>query len=126
MPLPLNSVKTTAVIALHPLRSLILGLAMLCLLVQPMLNAAHELHDIEHALAGQSADEASTAADGKGVAGGLDGVLHGFEGCLHSTAMTASSYCWPARILRSAPPVSELAAIATSPLSRFLRPPITA
>ena len=118
--------KATALLLLHPLRSLILGFAVLCLLVQPILNAAHELHEIEHSLAVETGKDLAVADTSAKPDGGLDGVLHGLEGCLHGTPLTTISYHWTPRMLRGAPPISEPAAIAPSPLSRFLRPPITA
>ena len=112
---------------LHSLKALLLGLTVLCLLAQPVLAAAHELHEIEHALADAAASNPGDAAEEESpVPGTLDGLLHAFDCCLHATAVPAPVLSWASHRLQSLPPRVSLPVHAPSPPSRFLRPPIAA
>ena len=120
MTLPLRSL-------LHSLRGLFWGLTVLCLLAQPVLSAAHELHDAEHALADAAAGGPSDAvAEESPAPGSLDGLLHAFDCCLHATALPAPMLTWTPHPLQSLAPRLSLPAHTPSASSRFLRTPIAA
>lgn len=109
---------------LRSVRALLLGLTVLCLLAQPVLAAAHELHDVEHTLAGDSgsaADEETSSPPGT-----LERLLHAFDCCLHATAAPTSLLLWSPHRLQSLPPQVSLPAHTPATSSRFLRPPIAA
>ena len=126
-PLPCPDMTSPLRALLHSLRGLFLGLTVLCLLAQPVLSAAHELHEAEHALAHAAAGGSGDAvAEESPAPGTLDGLLHAFDCCLHATALTGTGPLWTPNILRSRPPLTPLPPAAPSPLSRFLRPPIAA
>ena len=108
-------------------KALLLGLTLLCLLAQPVLAAAHELHESTHAHAG--ADEAGpgdAAADEPARPGALERLLHVFDCCLHATALPAPGEAWRPRHLPSPSPHALLPVDIPSPVARFLRPPIAA
>jgi hypothetical protein len=111
---------------LHSVRALFLGLTVLCLLAQPVLAAAHELHEVEHALADAAGSHGDSADRESPAPGTLDGLLHAFDCCLHATALAAPALDWTAQRLGAAPPRVSLPLHTPSPLSRFLRPPIAA
>lgn len=112
---------------LHSLRGLFLGLTVLCLLAQPVLSAAHELHEAEHALAHAAAGGSGDAvAEESPAPGTLDGLLHAFDCCLHATAVPAAVLTWTPRPLQSLAPRESLPVHTPSAYSRFLRPPIAA
>ena len=68
MTLPLRSL-------LHSLRGLFWGLTVLCLLAQPVLAAAHEMHETEHAIADAAAGVPDDAVAGESLAPGTDADL---------------------------------------------------
>lgn len=109
---------------LHALKVLFLALTVLCVLMQPVVAAAHELHDAEHALANAAGGPQGEADSPE--PGSLDGLLHAFDCCLHATGLPTPALDWTAQRLGAAPPRVSLPLHTPSPLSRFLRPPITA
>jgi hypothetical protein len=112
---------------LQSIRALVLGLTVLCLLAQPVLAAAHEMHDAEHALVdGAGADHGVPADADASEPGTFDGFLHAFDCCLHATAVPAHSLFWTPHRLQALPPRVTLPAHTPSTSSRFLRPPIAA
>ena len=112
---------------LHSLKTLFLGLTVLCLLAQPVLSAAHELHEAEHALADAAASlSGDTMVEDAPAPGTLDGLLHAFDCCLHATAVPTPVLAWTAHRLQSLPPRVILPVHTPSRSSRFLRPPIAA
>lgn len=109
-------------------RTLLLGLAVLCLLAKPVLAAAHELHDAEHtrsALAEGLPHDADSRADAP-QEGALDGLLHALDCCLHASAVMPESYDWAAVPRRHQPPAFVRPPHWPALTSRFLRPPISA
>ena len=112
---------------LRSCRALLLGLTLLCLLAQPVLAAAHELHDAEHALAAATGGEHGVPVDADvPEPGTFDGLLHALDCCLHATAVPAPSLFWTPHRLQSLPPRVSLPVHTPSLSSRFLRPPIAA
>lgn len=112
---------------LHSLKTLFLGLTLLCLLTQPVLSAAHELHEVEHALADATASlSGATVVEESPAPGTLNGLLHAFDCCLHASAVPAPALAWTAHRLQSLPPRVNLPVHTPSRSSRFLRPPIAA
>jgi hypothetical protein len=112
---------------MHTLRGLFVSLMVLCLLAQPVLAAAHELHEAEHALADAAAGALGVAVDDASPAPGtVDSLLHMFDCCLHATAAPVPVLTWTAHSLQSLPPRVSLPVHTPSPFSRFLRPPIAA
>jgi hypothetical protein len=112
---------------LRALKVLFLALTVLCVLVQPVLAAAHELHEAEHALADVTGGAQALAVEANSPEpGSLDGLLHAFDCCLHATGLPTPVLDWTAQRLGAAPPRLSLPLHAPSPLSRFLRPPIAA
>ena len=109
------------------LRTLVLGLTVLCLLAQPVLAAAHEMHDAEHALTdGAGRDHGVASAVDPTEPGTLNGLLHALDCCLHATAVATPSLVWtPHRPVSLAPRLSLPSHTPSLP-SRFLRPPIAA
>lgn len=126
-PLPCFAMTLPLRPLLHSLRGLFWGLTVLCLLAQPVLSAAHELHEAEHALADAAAGVTGDAvAEESPAPGTLDGLLHAFDCCLHATAVPAPVLAWTPHRLQSLPPRVNLPAHTPSHSSRFLRPPIVA
>ncbi len=112
---------------LHSLRALLLGLTVLCLLAQPVLAAAHEMHDAEHALTdGAGRDQGLPGDADPSEPGTLNGLLHALDCCLHATAVATPSLVWTPHRLQSLPPRVSLPVHTPSLSSRFLRPPIAA
>ncbi len=111
---------------LRSLEALLLGLTVLCLLVQPVLAAAHELHETEHTLADGTGDHGVPSDEQTPPSGTLDSLLHAFDCCLHATAVTTPVLAWSPQRLQSPPPQVTLPVRIPSPSSRFLRPPIAA
>jgi len=112
---------------LRPIRALILGLTILCLLAQPVIAAAHELHDAGHesstAVTQGPHEPSKSEVPPPGI---LEGLLHAFDCCLHATALPAAAFAWAPHRLQSLPPRVRLPVHTPSPTSRFLRPPISA
>lgn len=112
---------------LHSIRALFLGLTALCLLAQPVLAAAHEMHDAQHALADATAGDHGVPVDtDPAEPGTFDGLLHALDCCLHATAVATPPLAWTPHRLQSLPPRVSLPVHTPSLSSRFLRPPITA
>lgn len=112
---------------LYSLKALFLGLALACVLAQPVLAAAHELHEAEHERAEAVAADRGVTTDAEDpTPGTLDDLLHAFDCCLHATALPAPALAWTPQRLHALPPRESLPAHTPSPLSRFLRPPIAA
>ena len=112
---------------LHPLRALVLGLTVLCLLAQPVLAAAHEMHDAEHALAAVTGENHGVPVDADpSEPGTFDGLLHAPDCSLHATAAATPTLVWTPHRLQSLPPRVSLPVHTPSLSSRFLRPPIAA
>lgn len=107
---------------------LALCLAVLCLLAQPVLAAAHAVHDVAHL---QADGDGATGDDGGGPepdpdAGGLGRLVHVFDCCLHASALPGPVLVWaPQR-----PPLPRPEPVThghpASPPSHLLRPPIAA
>ncbi len=112
---------------LRVFKAVLLGLTVLCVLVQPVLAAAHELHEAEHALADAGVGTRAQAVDAKSPEpGSLDGLLHAFDCCLHATGLPAPALDWTAQRLGAAPPRVSVPLHTPSHLPRSLRPPIAA
>jgi hypothetical protein len=112
---------------LRSLRVLFLGLTVLCLLAQPVLAAAHEMHDAEHALAdGAGRDHELPGDADPSEPGTLNGLLHALDCCLHATAVATPSLVWTPHRPESLAPRLSLPLHTPSLPSRFLRPPIAA
>ncbi|WP_374601989.1 hypothetical protein [Arenimonas sp.] len=113
--------------SLRVAKALFFGLALLCVLAQPVLAAGHELHEAEHERAASMAAEHGVALEvDSSEPGTLDGLLHVFDCCLHATAVPAPALDWIAQRLEALPPRECLPTHTPSQPSRFLRPPITA
>lgn len=111
----------------HSLRALFLGLTVLCLLAQPVLAAAHEMHDAAHAMADATGGDHGTAVDADPAEPGtFDGLLHALDCCLHASAVPTPALFWTPHPLQTLPPRVSLPVHTPSSSSRFLRPPITA
>lgn len=109
------------------LRPLLLGLALLCLLAQPVLSVAHEMHDAEHALADPTGADHGVASDAESAQPGtFKSLLHALDCCLHATVVATPALVWTPHALRSLPPRVSLPVHTPSSPSRFLRPPIAA
>ncbi|GAB2503805.1 hypothetical protein [Arenimonas alkanexedens] len=113
-------------IVFRSLLALVLGSAVLCLLVQPVLSAGHELHELEHVQVASAADGCADDTESVPEPGTLEGLLHAFDCCLHATALTGTALAWTPRVMGASPPKTAVSTVAASPLSRFLRPPISA
>ncbi len=112
---------------LQSLRALFLGLTVLCLLAQPVLAAAHEMHDAQHALADATDGDHGVPVDADPAEPGtFDGLLHALDCCLHATAVPTPLLFWTPHRLQSLPPRVSSPAHTPSLSARFLRPPITA
>lgn len=126
-PVLLEDMKSPLRALLHSLRGLFLGLAVLCVFAQPVLSAAHELHEAEHVLTEHAAGLAGgSEAEVAPAPGTLDGLLHAFDCCLHATAIPAPALTWIAHRLQSRLPGVSVPGHMPSHPSRFLRPPIAA
>ena len=109
------------------LRTLFLGLAVLCLLAQPVLAAAHEMHDAQHVLADGTGGDHGVPGDADVPEfGTFDGLLHALDCCLHATAVATPSLAWIPHRPQSLRPRVSLPVHTPSLPSRFLRPPIAA
>lgn len=108
---------------LRTFKALALCLAVLCLLVQPVLAAAHAMHDAVHT----HSDAGPTgSADSETEPGSLDSLVHVFDCCLHATALPTPMLVWSSQRLSSPPPQVHKRLHAPSPPSKLLRPPIAA
>ncbi len=126
-PLPCLAMTLSLRSLLHSVRSLFWGLTVLCLLAQPVLAAAHEMHETEHAIADAAAGVPDDAVAGESLAPGtLDGLLHALDCCLHASAVPIPMLTWASHPLQSLAPRVSLPVHTPSTFSRFLRPPITA
>ena len=126
-PLPCLAMTSPLRSLMHSLRGLFWGLTVLCLLAQPVLSAAHELHEAEHAFADAAAGITGDAmAEESPAPGTLDGLLHAFDCCLHATAVPAPVLTWTPHPLQSLAPRVSLPVHTPAASSRFLRPPIAA
>ncbi len=114
--------------ALAPVRALFLALALLCVLVQPVFSALHDLHEIEHVLLDGQADADPDGADAGPVdepaPGSFDGVLHDLDCGLHCSVLVASALTWAPDVQRDPAPSAHLAVVLPGPHGRLLRPPI--
>jgi hypothetical protein len=114
--------------ALAPVRALFLALALLCVLVQPVFSALHDLHEIEHVLLDGQADADPHGADvgpvDEPAPDSFDGVLHDLDCGLHCSVLVASALTWTPDVLRDAAPSARLAVVLPAPHARVLRPPI--
>lgn len=110
------------------LRASAAALVLLCLVAQPVVALAHELHEAQHpaAAAGQ-AHTSESAPDGDDhAAGTLDALLHTMDCCAHGTVALVTPFHWtfqPARVVH-APALASPA--PCQPAARHLRPPIPA
>ena len=114
----------------HPLRrllaALMLGLMTLCVIAKPVVAAAHELHELQHATHGDTVADAAVETRDGAPPDILQTLLHAEDCCLHASAMPAKPSPWlpllrtadaRPRVVTAPPPV---------PPSRMLRPPISA
>jgi hypothetical protein len=113
----------------HPLRrllaALMLGLMTLCVVAKPVVAAAHELHELQHATHGDMAADA--AVDGRDGAPPdiVQTLLHAEDCCLHASAMPAKPAPWLPLLRTAETRPSAVPAPPAVPPSRMLRPPIS-
>lgn len=110
---------------LRTFKALAVCLTVLCLLVQPVLAAAHSVHDALHAHS-DAQDTGPAESDSESVPGSLDRLVQVFDCCLHATALPTPTMVWSAQRLSSPPPQAHTRLHAPSPPSKPLRPPIAA
>ena len=107
------------------LQALLLGLTLLCTVAMPVITFAQELHETEHAASGEDQEEVGTESLSDTHEGAFAGVLHAPHCCAH-VAMLPQFELQTALIPPADAPRSEHSSISPAPLSRVLRPPISA
>ena len=110
---------------LRAFKALVMCLTVLCLLAQPVLAAAHTMHDAVHAHS-DAQPTGPAGSEPESEPGSLDRLVHVFDCCLHATALPTPMLVWSAQRLSSPPPQAPAHQHAPSPTSKLLRPPIAA
>lgn len=103
--------------------ALCMGLTLLCVLARPAFTTMQELHELDHAAPIAGAGDTGAEGDA-GTDPGLEGVFHAPHCCAHAIVLPASLTFGSAAV-GQAPPRFVPAAPRASPLTRFLRPPIS-
>lgn len=104
----------------------LVGMALLCGLVRPVFATVQELHEREHVLPDAGEEGlASTDSSANSAETWLEGALHAPHCCVHAVVLP-QTLTVAALIVHQVPPRWVQASPRASPLSRFLRPPISA
>lgn len=109
------------------LRASAAAMVVLCLVAQPVVALAHELHEAQHPASAGFAHDGDAAADShEHSSGTLDALLHTMDCCAHGTVALVTPFHWtfqPTRVVH-APALASPA--PSQPAARALRPPIPA